>query len=74
KLTKEERKMQKQAKETAQYISKWGKAAAIVFSARRMKLKAARGVLLRNQGLTDALFESVIEAERKALRRKFWSD
>ena len=74
KLTKEERKMQKQAKETAQYISKWGKAAAIVFSARRMKLKAVKGILLRNQGLTGALFESVIEAERKALRRKFWSD
>ena len=74
KLTKDERKMRKQALETAQYITKYGKAAAVVFSARRIGPKAARGILLRNQGLTDALFGLIVEAERKALRRKFWSD
>jgi ATP-dependent Lhr-like helicase len=73
KFSKEEGRIRKKAIETAQYISRFGKAAAIVFSAKRIKLKAARGILLKDQGISDALFKDVIEAEQKALGKKFWA-
>ena len=73
KFSKEEQKIRKEAMETAQYMSRFGKAAAIVFSAKRIKLKAARGILLRDQGISNALFKDVVEAEQKALGKKFWA-
>ncbi len=73
KFSKEEQRIRKKVLETAQYMSRFGKAAAIVYSARRIKLKAARGILLKNQEISDTLFKDIVEAEQKALGKKFWA-
>ncbi len=73
-LTKAERKMHKQAVKTARLISSYGKTAAIALSARKVKPDDVGKVLRREKTPTDHFFELVIEAERKALKRRFWAD
>ena len=74
KLTKEEQKLQEQAVKTAQYISRYGKIAAIALSARRIKPESVKGILKQEKEINDHFFELVVEAERKALKRRFWAD
>lgn len=72
KLTKNERRWQEQALGTAELMSRYGKAAAVVLSARRVRTSDALKVLKKSPVLSDALFELVVEAERNALKRRFW--
>ena len=74
KLTKEEQELQEQAVKTAQYISRYGKIAAIALSARRIKPESVKGILKQEKEINDHFFELVVEAERKALKRRFWAD
>ncbi|MCW3985377.1 MAG: hypothetical protein NWE91_03075, partial [Candidatus Bathyarchaeota archaeon] len=74
KLAKFERKMHQQAIKTAQLISSYGKTAAIALSARRVKPDDVKSILKKEKKPTDHFFELVLEAERKALRRRFWAD
>jgi len=74
KLTTAEQKMHNSAVKTAQLISQYGKTAAIALSARRVKPDDVRSALQRDKQPNDEFFESVIEAERKALKRRFWAD
>jgi ATP-dependent Lhr-like helicase len=74
KLTKEEEKLQEQARKTAELISRYGKAAAIALSARRTKPEDIREVFKREKSLNDRFFELVLDAERKALKEKFFAD
>lgn len=71
KLTKEEEKMRKHALASAQLISSYGKTAAIALSAQRAKPADIGEILKREKSPTDRFFELVIEAERKALKRRF---
>ncbi len=71
KLTKTEQRWLEQARETAELIAKYGKAAAVVLAGRRVRTSEAQGVLRKEQTLSDRLFELVIEAERDALKRRF---
>ncbi|UCB59702.1 MAG: DEAD/DEAH box helicase [Candidatus Bathyarchaeota archaeon] len=73
-LTKAEEKLHQKAVNTAQLISSYGKAAAIAFSARRVKSDDVRKLLKREKILNDHFFELLIEAERKALKRRFWAN
>jgi len=71
-LTKVEQKWHGWALGTAQLMSKYGKSAAVALSGRRLKSSDV-GEILRVEGeLTDDFFELVIEAEKKALKRRFW--
>ncbi|MFP3984412.1 MAG: DEAD/DEAH box helicase [Candidatus Bathyarchaeia archaeon] len=74
KLTKAEKRMQEQATKTAQLISAYGKTAAIALSARRVKIEDVKNVLKKEKSPTDHFFELVVEAERNALKRRFWAD
>jgi len=71
KLTKSEQKWLEQARETAELISKYGKAAAVTLAGRRVRTSDALAVLRKEHMLSDRLFELVIEAERDALKRRF---
>lgn len=71
-LTKTERKWQGQALETARLMSKHGKPAAVALSGRRLKTSDVKEILRKDAMLTDRFFELVVEAERKALKRRFW--
>lgn len=71
-LTKIEQKWHRWALETAQLMSKHGKPAAVALSGKRLKPSDVDEILREERELTDHFFESVIEAEKKALKRRFW--
>jgi len=71
KLAKAEERLQAQALETAQLMAKYGKAAAVALSARKVRSSDVEGVLEKEPRLSDRFYELVLEAERKALSRRF---
>jgi ATP-dependent Lhr-like helicase len=71
KLAKAEEKLQAQALQTSQLIANYGKAAAVALSARNVHPADVAGVLEKEHRLTDGFYELVLEAERKALSRRF---
>jgi ATP-dependent Lhr-like helicase len=71
KMTKHEQRLKNIAEQTAELISKSGKMAAIVFSARRLKISDVKEILSREGSLSDEFYELIIEAERNALKRRF---
>jgi len=72
KLTRSEEYLRDEAIETANLVSKYGKAAAIALSGKRLRLSDVREILSKESALTDRFFELIIEAEREALKRRFW--
>ncbi len=72
KLTKSEEKLKKQALKTAKLIEKYGKAAAVALCARRVQPLDIKEVLEEESKLNDRFYELVLEAERKALSKRFW--
>jgi ATP-dependent Lhr-like helicase len=71
-LTKNETRMQERALQTAQLIAKYGKPAAVASCARRLRSSDVNKILEKEHGLTDSFYELVLEAERKAMSRRFW--
>ena len=61
--------MQLQAKQTAELIEKYGKAAAVALSARRVQTADIAAVLEKEPKLSDRFYELVMEAERKVLKQ-----
>lgn len=71
KLTKREEEIKEYAKDTARLLSNYGKPAAIAMSARRVKAADADKVLKQEPTPTDHFYELVLDAERKALKKRF---
>jgi ATP-dependent Lhr-like helicase len=71
KLTKDEEKLRDIAVETAGLMAKYGKVAAVALSARRVSTKDVAELLGKEPRLTDKFYELVMEAERKALGKRF---
>jgi ATP-dependent Lhr-like helicase len=72
KLTKAEERLFSQAVQTAKLMEKFGKAAAIALSARKVQPADVRTVLDKQPKVDDRFYEMVLEAERKALSKRFW--
>ncbi|MEM2281875.1 MAG: helicase-related protein, partial [Candidatus Bathyarchaeia archaeon] len=72
KLTKSEEKLWRQAVQTARLISKYGKAAAVALCARKVQPSDVKEVLEKDSRLDDRFYELVLEAERKAISKRFW--
>jgi len=72
KLTKSEEKLQKQALQTAQLMAKHGKVAAVALCARKVQPSDVKDALEEEPKLTDTFYELVLEAERKAMSKRFW--
>jgi len=70
-LAKAEERLQAHAVESARLIAKYGKTALVALSARRVHCSDIAGVLEKEAKLTDKFYELVLEAERKALSRRF---
>jgi ATP-dependent Lhr-like helicase len=70
-FAKDEEKMRVRAKQTAELIEKYGKVAAVALSARRVLTSDIAAVLAKEQTLSDQFYELVMEAERKALSKRF---
>ncbi|MEM2466654.1 MAG: DEAD/DEAH box helicase [Candidatus Bathyarchaeia archaeon] len=71
-LTKSEEKIQRQALQTARLIERYGKAAAVALCARKVQPPDIKEVLEKEAMLTDRFYELVLEAERKAISKRFW--
>lgn len=71
-LTKNEKRMQGKALQTALLIAKYGKPAAVALCARRVRSSDVKKVLEKEPRLNDNFYELVLEAERKAMSRRFW--
>ncbi len=72
KLTKSEDKLQRWALQTAQVIARYGKPAVVALCARRVRASDVMKVLEKECGLSDRFYELVLEAERKAISKRFW--
>jgi ATP-dependent Lhr-like helicase len=72
KLTKNEEKLRERAVETAQLISTYGKVAAVALSAKRVQPSDITSILEKEKKLSDKFYELVLEAERKAISKRFW--
>ena len=59
-------------KASAALLGKYGKVAAYVLAGRRVGPGEAKVVLRRTSKVSDRLYEAIMEAERKVLRRRFW--
>ncbi len=70
-LAKNEEKMYVYAKKTAELIERFGKPAAVAMSARRVYVADVLAVLEKAPKLSDSFYELVLEAERKALSKRF---
>jgi ATP-dependent Lhr-like helicase len=71
KLSKSEEKMEKLALETAQLMAKYGRVAAVALNARKVRPFDVKLILEKEPRQSDAFYELVLEAERKALNRRF---
>jgi ATP-dependent Lhr-like helicase len=58
--------------QSAQLVSKYGKAAAVALSARRVQSSDVKQVLEKEHTLSDKFYEMVLDAERKAMSKRFW--
>lgn len=72
KLTKSEERLKERALETARLIQKYGKTAAVAFSARKVQVSDVEHVLEKEPKLSDTFYELVLDAERKAISKSFW--
>lgn len=72
KLTKTEERLKYHALQTARLISQYGKPAAVAFSAKRIQPADVGQILEKERRLTDRFYELVLEAERKAISKRFW--
>ncbi|RLI05643.1 ATP-dependent helicase [Candidatus Bathyarchaeota archaeon] len=58
--------------DSARLISKYGYVAAVALMGHGLRLEDVEDILAENQELDDRFFEQIINAERKALKRRFW--
>ncbi|MEM2561080.1 MAG: hypothetical protein QXT06_01940, partial [Candidatus Bathyarchaeia archaeon] len=71
-LTANEEKLRRQAIQTSKLISKYGKAAVVALCARSVQPSDIKHVLEKESTLNDRFYELVLEAERKAISKRFW--
>ncbi|MEM1674781.1 MAG: DEAD/DEAH box helicase [Candidatus Bathyarchaeia archaeon] len=72
KLNKCEEYLREEALKTASLVAEYGKAAAIALSGKRLRISDVKEILSKERTLTGRFFELIIEAEREALKRRFW--
>ena len=71
-LSKAEGRVWRRAKRYAKLVSRYGKVAVVVLAGKGLGYEDAKWVLDMEDRVSDRLFELIMEAERRALRRRFW--
>ena len=71
-LTKIEKKIQRKALQTAYLIEEYGKMAVMTLCAKRIQPTEALKILQKEAKLSEKFYELILEAERKALSKRFW--
>jgi ATP-dependent Lhr-like helicase len=71
-MTREEQRMMKKAVESGKLIAQHGQRAALIMAGKNLSQLDVQDVLTKENQINDHLFELVIDAERQALRKRFW--
>ncbi|MEM3393683.1 MAG: hypothetical protein QXY79_01385 [Candidatus Methanomethylicia archaeon] len=71
KLNSDEKRIVEEALENAELIATYGKLAAIALAGRGVNAGSVKSILESFRNDSDAFYEKIMEAERKALRRGF---
>jgi len=71
KLSSFEKRIEERALASAKLMSQYGKVSAIVLSGRGIEPEDAEFILKEESHVNDRLFELIVEAERKALMKRF---
>jgi ATP-dependent Lhr-like helicase len=71
KMTKKERKIKREALQTAQLLAKYGKLAAVTLSGRKVRTPDAKKILEKEKTPSDRFYELILEVERKKLSERF---
>ena len=71
-LSAGDRKVLEYIGKTADVMAKYGMSAALVLTGKNIRLADAETILSNIEMVDDKLFEAIVEAEKKALARRFW--
>ncbi len=71
-LSEREKDILARAEETGKLVGKHGRLAVFTLSGRRVSTEAAETILRQYKKPTQAFFSAIMEAEREALRERFW--
>ena len=71
-LSDREKDLLSKAEETAKLVAKYGRLAVYTLSGRRVTVETAGNILRKHQKPTSGFFEAIMEAEREALKERFW--
>jgi biotin synthase-like enzyme len=71
-MTRNETMMMNKAVESAKLIAQHGQRAALIMAGKNLSQSDIQDVLTKANQINDHLFELVIDAERQALRKRFW--
>ncbi len=71
-LSEREKNVLSRAGETAKLVNKYGRIAVYTLAGRRVTPEAAADILRKHQKPTNGFFQAIMEAEREALKERFW--
>jgi ATP-dependent Lhr-like helicase len=71
-MTRDQRRMMEKAIESGKLIAKHGQLAALVMAGKNLSQSDIQDILKKENQISDHFFELVIDAERQALRKRFW--
>jgi len=72
KITRDEKTLMKKAIESGRLIAQHGQLAALAMAGKNLSQLDIQDVLSKENQISDRFFELVIDAERQALRKRFW--
>src|SRR5438132_4140923 len=71
-LSEREKDLVSKAEDTARLVDQYGRLAVYALAGRRVQPEAAGDILRRHRKPTNDFFEAIMEAEREALKERFW--
>ena len=71
-LSNREKRLEDRSTKTGELVAKYGETAVIVLATRRLRLSEAEELISGAEKVDDRLIGRIVEAERKAMARRFW--
>ncbi len=71
-LSEKEKNLLSRAEETSKLVNKYGNLAMLTLAGRRVTPEAAADILRKHKKATSGFFQAIIQAERDALKDRFW--
>jgi ATP-dependent Lhr-like helicase len=71
-LSEREKDLVSKAEDTAKLVDQYGRLAVYALAGRRVQPEAAGDILRKHRKPTNDFFEAIMEAEREALKERFW--